>query len=242
MEKIKEFLISIGLSKNEAEIYASLVASGASSVLEISKKTSAHISNIYDALRKLLQRGLVYEIEDSSNRLFSARPIYALNDYLKHKHAELQEISKHFDSIRRPGKEGNIRVSKGPFALRESIMNMLKLKKEILVYGIPKEAPDKIGPILKDFHKERIKNKIVMKHIYNSDAIERTKYLNSLPFTEAKILPAKYDSSATTVICGDEILILLWDQDIKVISISDEQMSKPYKNYFDVLWKKAKFS
>lgn len=240
MEKIKEFLISIGLGKNEAEIYAVLVASGASSVLEISKKTAVHRSNIYDSLRKLMHRGLIYEIEDVDNRLFSAKPISALNEYLKQKNAELQEISKDFEIKVRPGGEGKIKVSKGQFALRESLMNMLKPRKEILIYGIPKEAPENMGAMLKDFHKTRIKLKITMKHIYNSDALERVKYLNSLPFTEARILPSKYNSSATTAICGDEIVIWLWDKEVKVILISDVHMSKPYKNYFDVLWGKAK--
>src|SRR3989339_136977 len=43
---------------------------------------------------------------------------------------------------------------------------------EILVYGIPKNAPDALKFFIPQYHKRRIAQKITMKHIYNYDAQE----------------------------------------------------------------------
>ncbi|MDO8508216.1 MAG: helix-turn-helix domain-containing protein [Nanoarchaeota archaeon] len=239
MENIKDFLASIGLGKNETEVYSALVDMGTSSVLDISKKTKIHRSNIYDALRDLLQRGLIFETNNPT-KLFTSRPPQSLVNYLKQKEAELDSIVKDYESKQFRGKDQTkIKITKGNFALREAIFSLMESGQPISVYGIPKEAPDIIGPLLKDFHKERMKRKIPMQQIYNSGAVDRVKYLNKLKFTEAKILPQKYDSFATTNISGNKIVILLWENEITVIEVVDEFMAKPYRNYFDILWRKA---
>ncbi len=240
MEKIKELLASIGLGKNEAEIYTALMEMGTSSVLNISKKTKIHRSNIYDALRNLLERGFIYEI-DSETKLFSAKPPESILNYLKQKELELNELIKeHQLRIHSNKNESKVRVSKGLYAFKEGIYRLLETGQPIRVYGIPNDASERLGPILKEFHAERIKKKILMQQIYNSGAVERVKYLNKMKFTEARVLPAKYDSFATTNITGDRTMILLWDNGMTVIEITDESMARPYKNYFDILWSKAK--
>ena len=69
MEKIKEFLISLGIGKNESEVYAALTMYGTSSVLEISRKTNLHRSNIYDSLNELIRRGIVFKEGDSKTEI-----------------------------------------------------------------------------------------------------------------------------------------------------------------------------
>ena len=79
-----------------------------------------------------------------------------------------------------------------------------------------------------------------MNHIYNSSAGDRVHFLNKMPYTEARILPKKYDSNATTNISGDRVVIILWDKKITVIEIRNEEIAQSYKNYFDLLWRMAK--
>jgi len=239
MDNIKEFLISMGLGRNESEIYFDLVQRGASSVLEISKRTKIHRSNIYDYLRVLVGRGLVYEINGSTT-MFSARSPDSLLNYFKEREAQLGELIKQYKGRFLKKDDGSkIRITKGLFAFREAIFDMLDNDSTIRVYGIPVEAPDKLGPILNDFHKERIRRGISMQQIYNSGAEDRVRYLNKMKFTEAKVLPAKYDSFATTNIAGDKVFILLWGEDMTVIEIDDKHLALPYGNYFNILWKKA---
>ncbi len=240
MEKIKEFLLQIGFRANEAEVYAALVEHGTSSVLELAKLTKVHRSNIYDSLRILVERGLVYTINNPT-RQFSARDPRSLTGYLKRKELELDELLKHYVIHTSKRKEGPlVRVSEGPFALREAITSLLIPRKPICVFGIPGRAPEVIGPMLHHLHKERISLKVPMLHIYNASAIDRVHYLNKMKHTEARILPSKYDSSTTTCVAGDKVAIFLWGEKITVIEMENEDVAKTYANYFDILWRKAK--
>jgi len=237
-EKIKEFLNSIGLGKNEAKIYLALLRKEASSVLEISKITKIHRSNIYDSLNNLINHGLVYEINSEGRKLFYARPLKSLLDYVKHKEIELKEIINNFEVANLIDRK--VGISKGKFALKQALMSLLEPGKPIVVYGIPKFAIETIGPILKEFHKERIKRKIPMRHIYNQNAQERIKQLNKMKYTEAKHLSEKYDSLVSTNLAGDKVILIIWDKELSVIEIIDKNIAESYKNYAEILWSKAR--
>jgi len=240
MDKIKDFLHSIGFGKNEAEIYINLVGMGTSSVLDIAKKTKIHRSNIYDAIRVLLEEGMVYEI-NGPTKLFQARHPKSLVDYLSTKKAELEQIIKDFEMKISEKPKEKVAISKGIFAIREAVLNLIQEKKDIFAYGIPSDAHARVGPKINDFHKQRIKNKINMFHIYNSDAKERIKYLNSLNHTEARVLPGvKYDSFTTTFVCGDKVIMVFWEEEPMVLEIEDGNLAESYRQYFNIIWKKAK--
>lgn len=248
MEDIKEFLRSIGLGKNEASVYIDLVKRGLSSVLEISKETKIHRSNVYEALRNLLSKGLIYSLTKDKKKFFYARPPASLLDYLKNREIELNSVieklesehSKHID-------DSSVSISKGKFALREALRSMLELEQPISVYGIPQKAPGIIGPIIENFHKKRIEKKIIMRHIYNKgegNGSDRVNTLNEMPYTEAKHLPSKYDSPVSTNICGSKVILFIWhgELDITIIEIDNLDVARAYQNYFEILWRSAKKS
>ena len=92
---------------------------------------------------------------------------------------------------------------------------------------------------LSHFHGKRIPLKIPMKHIYNHNAQERIAYLNTLAFTEARYLPAKFDSQVSTTVCGDEVVLSVWISPPILIRIKDKRIADSYKKYFDLLWNAA---
>ena len=241
MEDVKEFLRSIGLGKNDADVYVTLVKNGISSVLEISKDTRIHRSNIYEALDNLLKKGLIFEITKDKKKLFYARPPSSLLDYLRNREIELKMVVEKLESEHsKHNNHSRINMTEGKFGLREAIMSMLETGEPISVFGIPAKAIEEIGPIMDEFHKERVKKGIHMRHIYNSDGIDRIHYLNSLKFTEAKHLPSKYDSPVSTNISGNKVILILWNKDYNIIEIEDEDIAKSYLNYFEILWRAAK--
>lgn len=246
MEDINEFLRSIGLSKNETEIYLNLVKRGLSTVFEISKETKIHRSNLYEALENLLKKSLIFKITKDKKSLFYARPPKSLLDYLKNRELELSNIIEKLEAQHiKVNEESHVRLSQGKFALREALTSLLHFEKPISVYGIPQKAPEIIGPILSLFHEQRIERKIPMRHIYNKSmesGEDRIKALNQMPYTEARHLPMKYDSPVSTNICGSKVILFIWQNsaDVIVIEIDNEEVAKSYQNYFELLWKMAK--
>ena len=240
MEDVKEFLRSIGFGKNEAEIYETLVKEGSLCILDISKKTKIHRSNIYEAVDFLIRQGIVWEVNDSNRRIFSARPPVALVNYLKQKEVELKSIAQKMVMKQNPDNEGNVRLSKGKFALKEALQGLFTTGQDIYVFGIPNFAVEIIGPIIMEYHKERMKKKITMKHIYNSDAVERAKFLNKMPYTIARCSPEKYDSRTTTNVSGNKIVLINWNKNLSIIEITDKDLADTYRKHFEQIWKHSK--
>ena len=128
---------------------------------------------------------------------------------------------------------------KGVGAFVNILFHFLEFREPILVYGAPKKAYELLKFRIDLFHKERIKRKIPMKHIYNFEAAERIKQISQMPFTYAKRLPQLFDSNVSTNICGDEVIFVVWNPPIKVMQIKDKDMAMAYKKYFNILWKNS---
>ena len=238
MEELKEFLHTIGFGKTESEVYVALIKLGEATVLEISRETGLHRPNIYGALDNLIREGLVSKIDKPKNLFLARNPIKVLN-YLKRKEISLDSMLKEIDNKYPLKKHTSIGSFQGIFAAREAILSFLESNEPIYVYGIPRTASEILGPMIYKFHRERIKKKIQMKHIYNPDARQRIKYLNKRRFTEARAFPFKYNSHVSTNICGDKVVFILWNDDINVVEIQNIELAEQQKKVFEAIWTKA---
>lgn len=242
-EKVSEILKSIGLNKNEIVIYLDLIRHKSSPALEISRRTKIHRSNVYDSLRELTEKGFVKEYTENNKKMFQALEPSKISNYLEQKKKELDSIVPELNKYLVPeDKEGAVSLSEGAFAAREALYDLLNLNSDILVYGASQASVDTFGfGFLEEFHKERAKRKIKMLHIYNKDAMERIKYLNKKKrITEARYLSEKFSTNAATVICGNTVLFLVFGKPVFVIKLVNNEISNAYRNYFNILWAKAK--
>ena len=241
-EKLEEILLSLGLHKNEILVYLDLVENGTSSALEIARRTRIHRSNTYDSIRKLISKGFVKENIENQKKTFNSVELEKISDYIKQKEQEFNVILPQLqDFSSNKCEKGNISIGEGVFAARTAALELLELNQPIFTYGASRETLESFGEgFLKDFHKERVKRKIMMSHIYNKNAIERVKFLNKLKFTEAKCLPEKYDTLVCTTICGNTVLFLIFSKPLMVMKIINFEVAKAYKNYFNLMWQNAK--
>jgi sugar-specific transcriptional regulator TrmB len=58
----QELFESLGLSPNEGKLYETLLERGESSVSDIALAAGIHRRNAYDAMERLMQKGLCFEI------------------------------------------------------------------------------------------------------------------------------------------------------------------------------------
>lgn len=240
-DKITEVLSSIGLNRTEIKIYLDLVTHNISSALEISNRTKIYRANTYDTLRRLIEKGFVKEALRENKKVFQSIGPERIKDYIKQKEQEIDSIIPKIKEIsNNDTKKENISMTRGVFALREALLGLLELNQPINVLGIPINAIEKLGEgFLKDFHKQRIKKKILMRHVYNQNAAQRIKELNSMEFTQAKHLSKKYDSFVATNICGDKLVMFVFNDPISVIEIKNKDLADAYNKYFEILWTHA---
>jgi len=238
---MEEELMEIGLSKNEIKVYLKLSEIGASSAYNISKKANLFKANTYDALKRLVEKGLVSQKTVEKKELYEASDPGLLLDLLDTKK---EKISRIIPIIRIKQStvqtETEVNVHKGADAFINLLYTFLEYKEPILIYGAPKEAYQELKYKIESFHKERIKRKIKMYHIYNFDATERIKTLKKMPYTPIKKLPELFDSKISTNICGDIVSFTTFTPSIKFIRIKDKNLANSYKNYFKILWANAK--
>ncbi|MCD4666596.1 winged helix-turn-helix transcriptional regulator [archaeon] len=238
---MQENLIKAGFNKNESKIYLTLIKKGPSSAGEISKKSGVYRTNVYDALNSLIEKGLVAYIFKGKLKTFQAINPNKLLDIVKEKEESLKEIMpdlvKHYKTTESKQKMYMFEGIQGIKAITDDI---LKDKKDVLTFGIPKDMKYKMKSFLKSYHLKRMKSKIWQKHIYDENAAERINHLNKLKYTRAAYLPNSIDSPTTTTVYGNKVSFFIWSDPIISILIESENMAKEYKKYFNVLWKLSK--
>jgi len=238
---MEEILQEIGFSKNESIIYLTLSKLGASSAYKIAKESKIFKANTYEILKKLENEGLVSKRVIEGKTFYEASDPSLLIDVLEEKKEKINKILPTIRLIQKSPKEESIfNTHKGTDSFMNILYHFLEFKEDILVYGAPKRAYELMKYKIDHFHKERIKRKIKMKHVYNFEAIGRIREIKKMPYTDTKCLPEIFDSQVSTNICGDEVVFVIWNPPIKVIQIKDKDMAKAYKNYFKILWKMAK--
>ncbi len=243
IQKIQETLESIGMNKNEILIYLDLIKAGSSSAHDISSSTKIHRPNVYDTLDKMIKKGIVTSSIEDGKKIFYPIEPNNLFEYLKQKEYDLKEIIPEIEKFKAIAKqERKVEMAEGIRAFRILLNDLLEKGSDIYVYGIPKDVPDMIGGFLTDFHQKRMQKGIIMKHIYNKDAEKRVKYLNEMPYTEARYLPSAYNSTSSTLVCGNVVMLLFWDEPMFIVTIQNESIANAYKKYFEILWEEAKIS
>ena len=84
-ERIVDVFRSIGLSKNEIIVFLDLISYKTSSALNISSRTKLHRANVYDALKRLIDKGFVTEVLQNEKRSFRALDFEKIKVYLRQK-------------------------------------------------------------------------------------------------------------------------------------------------------------
>jgi sugar-specific transcriptional regulator TrmB len=89
----EKLLRNTGLSNYEAKIYLSLTLSGSSEVRRLSMTSGVPRTKVYDALKKLKQRGLIYEVPGATQRFSVVNPEGAFTTFVQNWKRELSERS-----------------------------------------------------------------------------------------------------------------------------------------------------
>lgn len=237
----QKILTDIGLSNNEAKVYLTLLETGHTTISNIAKKCDIHRSNVYDSIKKLIDKGLVSHVKRNDVSYYeSCHPDFLLR-LVQQKENTLRDILPSL-ALRKQmtSNTSEAHIFEGVTAFVNILYEFLKYNEQILVFGIPKEAPEKMKTKIPHFHTERINKGVSMLHIYNYDATDRIKELNEWNLTKAKSLPEKISSNVSTNICGDQVVLTLWTNPVISIQIKNQIIADSYKEYFWILWKHAK--
>jgi len=238
-EEIKATLERFGLSSNEAKVYLTLLRLGSAMAGKIAKEAMMDRTSCYDALKRLLKKGLISYALEANRKLFKMVDPSKLLETIKEKEEEIEKIMPQILAMYKKEKEKyNVTLYKGYKGLKSVFEDILKEAKgkENLVIDSSGMFVEKMPYYAPHFIRGIEKNKIKVRHI-----VRRSMNIHPSKTTEVRFLPKKLkETSITTNIYDNKIAIILWTDVPEAIIMENKGASDSYRDYFEILWKQAK--
>lgn len=234
----------LGLSKIEEKLLSKLIDYQELNAKKLVELTNHHKKVIYENISKLINKGFVGESVKEGVKQYSflgpesiKSKIIEEKERLVEKEKKIEELIK---KIEEKPKIENSEIEnflyKGHQSIRAFFEKLLK-SKEYLVIGAPEESISIMGETFwHNFHRKQEEKKIKAKMIFNK-SLKIWKIKN--PFLKVKYLD-EIEPLAEIIVFEDIVGIIIWTEKPTINILKGEIISKSYKDFFNLLWKKAK--
>ena len=234
-------LEEIGLSRNEAVVYTTLMGLGETKTGAIVKKTGMHRVQIYDALDALIEKGLATFVIKENRKYFQATDPEKLIDFLKEKQDIAKSLLPDLNTIMEKSKlDQQVAIYYGIKGQETVFNNMLKELSPGGTYHCFASGfmADTLGKFHDNFQKRKRKDKIKSYIIYYGDYSKRKKVIEetygSIRHSSINYFPT------TTYIYNDKVLVVICTANPPFgILITNKETAESYRKLFNDYWKKA---
>lgn len=238
-------LKEIGLTETEIKIYLALLSLGATTAGKIFNETDIHRKNLYDALSKLIDKGLVTYAKENKIKFFQAKNPKNLFNYLNEQKSKIEEkkkeVKKLIPELKSKFNSLTLEIEAEIYRGEEGIKTILKEclnHKEVLFIGATGDVENRLPYFWPQYNKKReklkCKWKLLLVHESKNKQITKSKYY------EYKILPRTLSGLNVIYIYGDYIANILWLEKPLAFVTKHKELAKNYKKYFKYLWENIK--
>ena len=235
-----QVLQEIGLSSTESKVYLALLELGSTLAGEITKKSQINRTNVYDALERLIEKGLATYVISSNRKVFEPVEPNKLKTMLEEKQEKLKEIlpllQSRYNEIK-SNEEAIIFKSKN--GIKSIFEDILKERKDLFVYGAESRFAFMFPAYQKYWNKRRAKLGIKVKIIYSKN-VKGKKEEEKLKLLTMKFLPKHYSFPSTILIYANKVTTIAWTEIPFGFMIKSKEVAKSNINFFEILWKIAK--
>ncbi len=243
MNMYTQQLMSLGLAKNEAQIYEALLEHGELGVSEISKRSNIHRRNVYDCLNRLLEKGFVSVIVAQKENHYKAVNPQKLTEVIEEKRTILDKIMPDLEKlwVSKPHHE-EVFILKGAEGYKNYMREILKTGEDLYTIGGGGLWGDaKIKIFFNNFLKELAKKGIKTHILYDAYVKQEKKEVLDLIVGEYKFLDAKYSTGSTIDIFGDYVVTLTKGtnteiDDSTITVIKNRKIAEAFRIWFKLMW------
>lgn len=234
-------LTKIGLTDAEAKIYLVLLELGSSQAVHITSKSALHRRTVYDAIERLVEKGLVSYIRENNIKKYEAVDPKNLNKFIEEQKNDLNTILPKLSLLKKLNKEKQqTTFFRGKDGLKSVFNHQLEIGEEICIMGASLKAKEVLKYYFPHFDNERKEKNIPVRIIFDESARNNPE-IKKIPLAKIKFIPNEFGSPAATNIYGENVSIVLWTQDQPIaVQIINKEIAKGYKNQFELLWSIAK--
>jgi sugar-specific transcriptional regulator TrmB len=238
-----KILEEIGLTKNEIKIYLALLKLGATTSGKIILESQLHRSRVYDALERLIDKGLVSYVIKANRKWFQAAPPNTILGFLDEKRKNVTEILPALQLLKTQTKSeqlaGVYEGIRGYKSAREKLIKELKKGDKLLVLGAPAKANEKLEGWFIYFHTRREKAGIGMKILYNENARKYGLIRKKWKLTKVKYMKNNAITPAWIEIFKESVAIIIISDNPLTFVIKNKEAVDSFKTYFNMMWKTA---
>lgn len=240
-----EIFEEIGLSPNEAKIYEVLVKHAEMSVSAISVAGSIHRRNVYDALNRLIEKGLVSQIFQKNENLYRAVHPQKLLDVVKEKETKLQKIlptlSAQYEAT--PAKEAAF-IYKGLEGYKNYMRDLVRVAEPTYFLGAKALwfTPNIDKHFLTDFRETFEKKKIPYFTLFDHRVKEKMPEALKEVGGNSKVLPKEYSTSGVCDIFGDYVVTFSsvdvgnFGEKGSIFVMINHDLAETYRTWFKLIW------
>ncbi len=236
----------LGLAKNEAEIYVTLVEHGESSVSGVATHSGINRRNVYDTLEKLIEKGLVFEIIGASDRRFQAVDPNKLLELVEEKRASLVRMLPELEAkFKKKQSSEQVFLYRGVEGWKNYLRDVLRLGEDVYTIGGKGAWTDeRLAPFMAQFKKEAARKKIQF-HILFEHGVKGTRFEREIRGGSAvrcRFLPKEFSSPMSVDTFGDYSVLF---PDMELGTFNDEAtltvvvnplVAEGYRKWFKALW------
>lgn len=230
-------LEKLGFSGNEAKVYLSLIKLSSSKAGTIAKYSNLDRSSAYNALKSLLQKGLVSYVTIGKIKWFQCSSSNNITSYFSNKIQLANEFLPELEKIRTQTKlKENVTLFKGVKGIRTVFENILRNADENLIFGSEGHFSRKMPNFAKQFVRKLEKKGIKVKSIIRTSREDKTDFKNK----KIRTIHSTKESPVVTNIFSNKIAIIIWSDSPEAILIENKKAADAYSDYFNFMWKYAK--
>lgn len=238
-------LEKIGLTKIESKVYLSLLRLGSTKSGALVRKTSLHRATVYDALKRLIEKGLVSYIFKGKIKYFQVtEPGYFLDrirgeeNKLKERRLFIINLVKELKKIKEHSKlKEEASIYEGLKGIK-IIFDDILTSKEYVVFGSKAKLKEILGDYFYIFQKRKKRLKTKTRLLFD-ESLKNSDYLKDI-YGEIKFLPKEYSNPIATFIYKNKIVIIISKDMPLAFVLENKEVADSFKNYFELLWKIAK--
>lgn len=239
-----EVLEELGLSPNEAKIYEALLSLKEAGVGEISSKAKIHRRNVYDAVNRLIDKGLIFPILSKNERIYSPVDPDKLTEIIKEKEINLNrilpELRSRFES-RQVTQEAYI--YRGVEGFKNYLRDILRVGEDVYLIGAKLGWFDPhLKTFLTQFLKEAKRKEITFHHVYDEIVKEKGQEAVKILGGEYRFIPAEYKTESAIDIFGEYVVTFTGlslkkiDNDVTLFILKDARLAESYRTWFKFIY------
>lgn len=236
MKMRTELLENLGMTKAEIKVYLCLLELNSASASEISERAELYRKNAYDALGKLIKKGLVSFANEENKRIYTATDPHKLLEFVDIRKKEIEIMLPELKRLYRlPPKSDEVTVYKGKEGLKTIFEDIIKSKINYDKFGSGEKFKQYLKFYYPQYQKKKVENGIKCRAIYSEN--ERHEDFVKEFVGEVRFLPTEFVNPTTTIIYGDKVAIIIWKENPLGILMRSREVARSYRYYFESLWK-----